>query len=174
MDTEREPKLSEVSSESAATPKHKEGWMSASAIAKTLESGIGDRVVFSPSLREGVPDKKEKFQATVSTYAIKFIADRYLHLDPSHSEVQKNKTQVKEQYSPELVKKIIEEMKAVGGPPGGYTSEFSVSRTLGVSRRELEEKIKYLVRGEDDIVVARQFNKVWLYFSPSFVKRIEV
>ena len=47
-------------------PEHRDGWMSANAIAKSLERGLGDKVVWKKSGSEGIPDTRKKFQAIVS------------------------------------------------------------------------------------------------------------
>ena len=96
-------------------PDHKKGWMSANAIARVLEDDLGDKVFWEKSDIKGIPNKKNKVQAIVSVHAVRLLAQKYLGVNPALSEIQRNKTQTKEQYAPELIKALIKEIKNLKG-----------------------------------------------------------
>ena len=149
---------------------HKEGWMSANAIAKHLESGLGDTVVWNQSLEEGVPSTKKKLQAIVSVHAIRFLAQKYLQNDSTLSEIQRNKNQIKEQYAPELVKLILKDIRLLPRIGNGFIPEYVAAKMLGITQTQLQDEMKHWVYTEGQVKATKDFNRVFLCFDPELIK----
>jgi hypothetical protein len=154
-----------------SVPDYKKGWMSANAIAKVLEGGLGDKIFWDRSLTEGVPDKKNKILAIVSVHAIRFLAQKYLRSNPELSEIQRNKTQVKEQYAPELVQAIIKDIKGLKNADG-YIPEYRVAKMLGLTQAQLQEEMRYWVYNDGQIKVAKEFNRIFICIDPHLLENL--
>jgi hypothetical protein len=173
MNNEKIPQLEQVGEKMLGIPipEHRDGWMSANAIAKSLERGLGDKVVWKKSGSEGIPDTRKKFQAIVSVHAIRFLAEKHLRNDPSLSEVQRNKTQVKEQYAPELVKALIKDMMNLHGADG-YIPEYRVAKMLGITQAQLQDEMRYWVYQENQVRAAKEFNRIFLCMDPRLLESL--
>jgi hypothetical protein len=173
MIDEKAPQVKKVEEKisGVSIPEHKDGWMSANAIAKGLESGLGDNIVWENSNEKGVPSTRRKFQAIVSVHAIRFLAQKYLKSDPTLAEIQRNKTQVKEQYAPELVRALYKDIRKLRGTDG-YLPEYRVAKMLGLTQAQLQDEIRYWVYQEGQVKVAKEFNRVFLCFDPKLVETL--
>ena len=150
---------------------HKKGWMSANAVAKYLETGLGDAIVWNQSLVEGVPSTKKKVHAIVSVHAIRFLAQKYLQNDPTLAEIQKNKTQVKEQYAPLLVRDLVKDIRSLQGA-NGFIPEYRVAKMLGITQSQLQNEMKYWAYKEGQVKAAKEFNRVFLCVDPQFLEDV--